>query len=314
MTTNTTTQAYESWKGTTGTYPARNAIVPSNSRPSTNGVNDNPNDYQSAFGTARPLKIWRKQLIPPKKTASASRVSGSQLSRPGGSVSTGTDVNCPSCADNTNVASVNTMVFGNNSYLTTATPNNVYANADYITDPANNIYDKCVSCDPVSNVIKTGVTKLNKKYYTTSKAYLYARCKTFDQKAMTEKRTGITYIDSNGKPVLPSDSENGSQVYNMPTCSAICEATGKRVSTIYKPSNAQYAVQGAVDSSTRMMRLRQQAMNKNGASFASAYGAAAANAGKYSTIDTPYFVKSKVNICNPGLYYRVGHKTMCYNR
>jgi hypothetical protein len=310
--TDTTNQPYESWKGADGTYPVRNAIVPSNSRPSTNGITDSPNDYQSAFGTARPLKIWRKQLIPPKKTASANRVSGSQLSRPGGSVSTSTAVNCPSCADNTNVASVNTMVFGNNAYLTTTTPNKVFDNAAKINDPANNIYNKCISCDPVSNVIKSGVTKLNKNYYTTTKAYLYARCQTFDQKSTLEKRAGVTYIDANGNPVLPSDSATGSQVYNMPTCSAICEATGKRVSTIYKPNNTQYAVQGAVDSSTRMMRLRQQAMNKNGASFASAYGAAAANAGKYSTIDSPYFIKNKVNVCNLALYHRNGHKTMCF--
>lgn len=312
MTTNTTSQPYESWKGTTGTIPVRNSIVPSNSRPSTNGVMENPNDYQSAFGTARPLKIWRKQLIPPKKTASASRVSGSQLSRPGGSVSTSTYVDCPSCADNTNVASINTMVFGNNAYLTTATPNKLFDNADYINDPANNIYDKCISCDPVSNIIKSGKTKLNKNYYTTTKAYLYARCQTFDQKATPEKRAGITYIDANGYPVYPSDSATGSQVYNTANCSTVCEGTGKRVSTIYKPNNTNYAVQGAVDSSTRMMRLRQQAMNKNGASFASAYGAAAANAGKYSTIDSPYFIKNKVNICNPALYHRNGQKTMCF--
>lgn len=312
MTTNTTTQSYESWKGTTGTIPVRNSIVPSNSRPSTNGVMENPNDYQSAFGTARPLKIWRKQLIPPKKTTSASKVSGSQLSRPGGSVSTSTSVNCPSCAENTNVASINTMVFGNNAYLTTTTPNKIYDNADYINDPANNIFNKCISCDPVSNIIKTGVTKLNKNYYTSTKAYLYARCQTFDQKATPVKRAGITYIDANGHPVYPSDSATGSQVYNTANCSTVCEGTGKRVSTIYKPNNTNYAVQGAVDSSTRMMRLRQQAMNKNGASFASAYGAAAANAGKYSTIDSPYFIKNKVNLYSPSLFHSNGHKTMCF--
>lgn len=305
-------QPYVSWKGTSGTYPVRSAIAPSNSRPSTNGAMANPQDYQSPFGKARPLKIWRKQLVPPQKNASSSKVTGNQLSVPGGSVVTGTATNCPSCDTNQDVASVNTMVFGNNSYLTAATPNKLYTNTDKLTDASSNIFNKCISSDPVSRVIKSGVTKLNKKYYTTSKAYLYARCQTFDQKATTVKRAGVAYYTPEGKPALPSDSETGAQVFNTGNCPTNCTNTGKPITTIYKPNNIEYAQQGAVDCSTRMMRLRQQAMNKNGASFASAYGAAAANAGKYSTIDTPYFIKSKVNVCNPALYRRTGVRTLCF--
>ena len=63
MSTSTTEQRYESWKGTTQAYPTRSSIVPSNSRPSTNGVSENPDDYQSAFGTARPLKICVSSLF-----------------------------------------------------------------------------------------------------------------------------------------------------------------------------------------------------------------------------------------------------------
>lgn len=313
MSTSTTEQRYESWKGTTQAYPTRSSIVPSNSRPSTNGVSENPDDYQSAFGTARPLKIWRKQLIPPKPNSSSSKASGNQLSMPGGSVMVSTAENCPECADSKSVASINTLVFGNNSYLTSKTPNKLYNNSEKYTEGGLNIYDKCISCDPESRVIKSGVTKLDKNYYATRSAYLRARGKTFAQKSTPQKRDGVTYVTSDGKPAYPSDSSTGSQVYNTPNCYTNC-GTGKTVTTIYKPSNINYGVQGAVDSGTRMMRLKQNAMNKNGASFDSAYGKAAVNAGKYSTISSPYFIKSKVNICSPNLFHRNGQRNvMCFN-
>jgi hypothetical protein len=216
------------------------------------------------------------------------------------------------CNDATNSGRAFTTVFGNNSYLTPSTPNELYNNAVYFTDISENVYQKCISCDPESNVIKSGVTLLSKKYYTTRGAYLQARCKTFNQKSSPLPKAGVTYIDANGNPLWPSDSNNGPQVFNMANCPKGCQPGGT-VTTIYKPNNVNFGVQGAVDSSTRLLRLKQQTVDKNGASFASAYGLAAANAGKYSANPTaPYFIKSKVNICNKALYHRNGNKTMCF--
>lgn len=304
-------QPYESWKGPSGSYPVWNAITPSNSRPASNGAMENPEDYQSAFGTARPLKHWRKQLVPPVKSSSSAKASGDILNRPGGSVSINTSVLCPSCDDSQSVASVNTLVFGNNAYLTNSTPNPTYDGGATVTNPDSNEYGKCVSCDPESNVIKTGTTLLNKQYYQTTKGYLYSRGQTFSQKATPVKRAGVTYVDPEGNPLFPTDYANGPQMFNVPNCPTVCD-DNQPVATIYKPNNPNYAVQGAVDSSTRIMRLKQQAMNKNGASFSSAYGMAAANAGRYSTVSSPYFIKSKVNNCNRATYYRSGHKTLCF--
>lgn len=309
--TDTTKQPYESWKGAPGSYPVWKNIVPSNSQPSTNGVSANPEDYQSAFGSARPLKVWRKQLIPPKPTKSSAKPSGRILDMPGGSVSVAQANDCPDCATSQNVANVNMLINGNFAYLTTATPNDLFSNAETLTDPANNIYEKCISCDPVSNIIKSGVTLLNKNYYTTTKAKLQARCQLYDQKSTPERRAGIQYFNADGTPAWPSDSVTGSQIFNTPNCPVGCPGSST-VSTIYKPSNVNFGVQGAVDSSTRLMRLKQNTMNKNGASFASAYGQAAANAGKYGTIVSPYFIKSKVNICYRDIYHRNGNKTMCF--
>lgn len=306
--TDTNKQPYESWKGSTWV-----GAVSSNSQPSSNGTTSNPNDYQSAFGTARPLKIWRKQLLPPKITySSLRRVGVEQINNPGGSVLLGDASNCIECAGAGNVASISVNVFGNYSKLTPNTPNNIYSNGVYFTDVSENIFNKCISCDPESNVIKSGVTLLNKKYYTTTSSYLQSRCQTFQQKSTPQQRAGINYVNSQGVPLWPTDSPNGPQVFNTPNCPTNC-SPGVSVSTIYKPNNVNYGVQGAVDSSTRLMRLKQQTVNKNGASFASAFGKAAANAGSYSANATsPYFIKSKINICNPAIYHRNGNKTMCF--
>lgn len=306
-------QKYLSWKGQTNTYPTWNQLVPSNSRPSINGPQQNPEHYQSAFGSARPLKIWRKQLEPALYSGSG-KVSIDQINRPGGFLHLGDASNCVSCIDpSVNTQSINSTIFGNYSYLTLNTPNNIAQTASYFSDFSNNIYNKCLSCDPESNVIKSAVTKLNKNYYTTSTAYLQSRCRLYNQRSTPIARSNVTYYTPEGTPIWASDSNTGTQTFNMASCNTNCQ-DGSKYITIYKPNNVNFGVQGAVSSSTRLMRLKQNTVNKNGASFTSAYGHAAANAGSFSSNpNTPYFLKSKVNTCNRIYYYRKGNPTMCFH-
>ena len=42
--------------------------------------------------------------------------------------------------------------------------------------------------------------------------------------------------------------------------------------TIYKPNNKKFSTQGSVQSSTRLLRLKNDTINKNGASFRTAFG------------------------------------------
>ena len=64
--------------------------------------------------------------------------------------------------------------------------------------------------------------------------------------------------------------------------------------TYYNPNNRQFAKQGAVDSSTRLLKLNVDTITKNGNSFRSAWGDAAANAGRYQGESfNPTFIKSK---------------------
>ena len=102
-------QPYVSWKGKSTT-----SIIPVNSRPNTNQNSkasksapnnsiyvEEANDYSSAFGTARPLKHYRKQLKPPRKD-NAKTVSRDQsiIDLPGNYVYLGNkSYDCSKCKD-----------------------------------------------------------------------------------------------------------------------------------------------------------------------------------------------------------------------
>lgn len=72
-------------------------------------------------------------------------------------------------------------------------------------------------------------------YYTTNTQYLQSRCKTYDQRKYNFNR----------------DPNTGEATANC--CSA---KDGLCKSVVYKPNNAQYSTQGAVDASTRLLRLK----------------------------------------------------------
>lgn len=140
-----------------------------------------------------------------------------------------------------------------------------------------------------------------KRYSFSTKQYLESKCKTYKQNLPGAKDPTITYTDASGNIIHPSNDVNGTQVRLSTNC---YDGSCKRI--IYKPSNHQYFNQGAVSASTRLERLKLQTVNKNGASFKTAWGQAAANAGKYRADGlAPYFIKSKNNVCEPKLYKRI---------
>jgi hypothetical protein len=62
----------------------------------------------------------------------------------------------------------------------------------------------------------------------------------------------------------------------------------------YKPNNPSFGVQGAVDSSARLQRLRYDTITNGAAVIKSAYGAAAANALAYGVSEQAYTAKTLV--------------------
>ena len=268
-------QPYVSWKG-----PSTGSAVPVWSRPL---INNNSNTNTGTSFAARPIKHWRKQLVPATDSGISGRSGvGMPMDRPGGSVYLGATVDCSNCPVNL-------------AELIPTTKNNVF---DTTKDESGN----CVACNPETTIIKSAVTLLNKKYYTDTKSYLQSRCQTYDQKLSTNP------IPENNYTGLASDSPTGSQVYYTDNCSKKCTNDNSRVRTIYKPNNQQYSQQGAVDSSSRLDRLKYNTITKNGKSFKPAWGQQGANAGRYQgTSEAPYFLKSKNQECLH--QHRDGNKT-----
>ena len=290
-------QPYVSWKGT-----STNSAVPTFSRPLLpNEKSQNGPDFK-----ARPIKHWRKQLNPIDGSGRGKTGVGIPNDLPGGEVYLGKDsTECVACGllDNSNAGGLKSIIFSE-------TRNNFQQGVKVFNDLSSNVI--CIACNPENNIIKSARTVIGKKYYSDSIGYLKSRCLTYEQRLSGERVPDVEYITEDCKIIWPTDSPTGSQVRNTLNCSKACNPN-RTITTIYKPNNIQYATQGAVSSSSRIVRLKLNTINKNGKSFETAFGAQAANAGKYQgTSEAPYFVKSKTNICNPSIYHRNGNRTMCF--
>ena len=335
-------------------YPTKDgaaiSIISGLNRPLANGVDTNVAELHKSNGPdfkARPIKHWRRQLRPSTfggLTSSGSRVATIKLATtPGGETYRANSANC-SCADLTNggnaytisekftkqgensltpASLANGVKVQNNGYVQIGNPL-LLAGTDVNYQILTGLYNtKCISCTPEARVIKPSTTLLSKAYYTTHEAYMKSRTNTYEQKQLTVPIQGQNdnYYAADGELKWPSDSPTGPQVYATteeynPQSTQTCN--GRRAgTTIFKPNNRQYSCQGAVDSSTRLDRLKLTTVNKNAASLKTAFGAEGASACAYRGIsDTPYFLKSKYQppICtqkNLGAIYRQ-NRTVCF--
>lgn len=326
------------------------SIISGLNRPLANGMDPNVAELHKSNGPnfkARPIKHWRRQLRPSTfggLTSSGSRVATIKLATtPGGEIYRANSANC-SCADLTNggnaytisekftkqgensltaASLANGVKVQNNGYVQIGNPL-LLAGTDVNYQILTGLYNtKCISCTPEARVIKPSTTLLSKAYYTTHEAYMKSRTNTYEQKQLTVPIQGQNdnYYAADGQLKWPSDSPTGPQVYATteeynPQSTQTCN--GRRAgTTIFKPNNRQYSCQGAVDSSTRLDRLKQTTVNKNAASLKAAFGSEGASACAYRGIsDTPYFLKSKYQppICtqkNLGAIYRQ-NRTVCF--
>ena len=202
---------------------------------------------------ARPINHYRKQLMPADGSGTGNSAVGMPMDTPGGAVNLGT----AACGD-----------------------------ANYVVKTTIKNDSDCETCRPT----KSASTKLDKKYYTDSRAYLRARCQTFDQKSKIGEKTDGFYKSTN--------------CYDLSGCK-------NKQNVVYKPNNNKFATQGAVSSGSRLLRLKVDTITRNASSFSSAYGHAAQNAGRYNgNFTAPYFLKSKENKCVP--FRRKGNMRMCF--
>lgn len=85
---------------------------------------------------------------------------------------------------------------------------------------------------------------------------------------------------------------------------------------IYKPNNRKFSVQGAVDSSSRIQRLKLNTITKSANSLGGRHGKGpfgmeGVNASRYTgRSEAPYFLKSKNQVCRP--YHVHQDHTLCF--
>lgn len=267
-------QPYISWKGV-----STNSATPVLSRPL---LPDDNTQNRTNFKSG-PIKHWRKQLIPTEGSGHGKTAIGIPTDLPGGTIHTGINVvPCVTCG------------YKLTNLLFEETVNNFEVGIKQLNEEGDGVI--CNACNPENNIIRSASTKLRKRYYSDTKGYLKSRCLTYEQRLSGNRIEGLP-------PTIRATAN----------CSVSCLPTSTRpITTIYNPNNVQYATQGAVSSSSRLARLKLNTINDNGTSFRTAFGNQAANAGRYhGTSVAPYFIKSKINICDLGLFHRNGNKTTC---
>ena len=266
---------YITWKGTgINSNPIGSAL--GHIRPLTN--NDAGNVFQTGFGLPRPIKHYRKgrviinekgnsqeaaqinynmnRFVKSSKGTSLGGGSGllnDMQDKPGAFlVKQNTtnevdgvsqlDSDCKTCEGINIVASY----YPNNTFLT--------------ENPESTTTNKVLCCNHEYKAKRRAIyasTNLKKNYYTTTKQYLQNRCKTYDQKSFNFESNVM--VNNGAKPGSPAALTN--------TYLANCNSTGNCQLTVYKPNNHQYAKQGAVDSSTRNLKLNVDTISTNAASI-----------------------------------------------
>lgn len=319
-------QPYVAWKSA---EQMQSSAVPTWSRPLVNGrivpkvhtyvgkehiVHSQPNGPSFK---ARPIKHWRKQLDPRSGSGQGRSGVGMPMDVPGGKVALSAPNDICNCA---NAKKMKDYIMPDNRYKNSTTDNNKLASFKFLNPDRDNPRVVCVACSPQANITRPATTILSKKYYTDSRAYLRARNKRYEQNLSGTDVGDVKYKDQNGGGLLwPSDSQDG-QLWNGPQVRAGANCTPKccrleencQAKMVYKPNNRSFSVQGAVDSSTRLDRLKLNTITKSSNSQKGSFGHEGATASRYrGTATAPYYLKSKYQVCVP--HHKNGDHALCFN-
>jgi hypothetical protein len=243
-------QPYLTWKGR-GLFANSLGVTAGNRRPLTN--KDPSNDSLQQFGLPRPIKHYRRGYSIGTSPSTSSSTGGNLVSQlidtPGGFILQQNEEENVAC----------------NSCKGVAVTSDWKPNTNLSETPSPQTQTEQFCCNQEKNSLKrvrSANTKLKPQYYTTSEKYLRQRCRLFNQNQYNYLSSG----NGEGKPGAPSTIDNSYKsncnpnVYNAeisPTNTTGCQ------NVVYKPSNYQYATQGAVSSSDRMLKLNIDTINKN---------------------------------------------------
>ena len=287
-------------------------------------------NFRGPFGKAYPMKHWRRQLsVNGKSGRSAALVSLSE--RPGGTVFRGYIAPGTTCAcdpsgnnlyitfDNKFLQSTSKTIKPQSAPTLADTTNNKVENNGFVQIGEVNasgsyqiqtgVYETkplCCSKERDARKRTRSVTKLSKSYFSSTKQYLKNKGNLFEQKQSINQIQGNDYTNFKyGQGSTQFYTKNCTSPFLVVNEIGYCNKL-----TYYNPNNRQFAKQGAVDSSTRLLKLNVDTITLNGNSFRSAWGDAAANAGRYQGSSfNPTFIKSKYSL--PLAWRRMGDRFSC---
>ena len=248
-------------------------------------------------GPLNPIKHWRKQLQPNQGHITGKASLNNVMWTPGGIASFAGQAVDSSCCSNI-------KTYLPNSYVDPQCCSD--ASTNVIRNALSN-YQPVAIVNPTRRPRpRSSQTLLKKNYYTTGAAYLKARVKLYEQnQLLSSVRTnhngqnggvaswdGRRGMDPDLPPagnnyVYPTNLSNGTQSFNSTYCCATDISGSETCCGVYvggdgncgtlpgcrlipvtfKPSNPFFSVQGAVDSSTRILQKRYAAITKNNFDF-----------------------------------------------
>lgn len=229
-------------------------IVPGMHRPNANNMPNNieQNDFIGPEFKARPLKHWRRQLVPTNPSSDNS--TQKRMSRvyfmdtPGSTIYKTNDDTCRCLVTNAPIiqgifpevpgAVVITEIYydGGSTVpeITSVDPTTPFYETPFpspdsvpVDETIYHIYTgvfdtTCIACNPEANVIKSGITTLSQAYYSSTSEYLQSRCRTYAQRESTTKLPDGTYYPSaTNIPftfLYPDNDPRGPQVYQPKNC------------------------------------------------------------------------------------------------
>lgn len=215
-------ERFKSWKGD-GSSDGKNILIAKNvlndGFTNINNINDCCSKYKFK---ANPIKHYRKQYVPTNSGSFSNNSYIGLTDKPGSYI-----ISNEAC-DSGNNTNMYVHIMGLNDQC-------IINNTDKLYDPSLN-RTICIASNQQSLVIKRANTKLDDKYCSSHKEYIYKKCKTFQQN-------------------LPSNTDNNS-VNNGTFTSETCNKDFNNCRTTFNPSNRRYQVQGPVTSSSRIASLK----------------------------------------------------------
>ena len=316
------TGGYVTWKGS-GVNSNPVGITAGTIRPLTN--NDIHNSAPTGFGLPRPIKHFRKgRAFPntilinnpntpteyievPFSRAVASSSGGNLVKQlidiPGGFAIAKNPAN-----EQNNIAQLNTDCKSCNGI---GVISSFYPNESYLTEnPTPTTETPAFCCNEERKARRRARpcnTNLPKGYYTRHQEYMENRCQSYEQKSFNYQ------TNKNGNNLAKPGSARAIDNTYAGNC---IPGTPKSCNpVVYKPSNPQFATQGAVSSSTRMLKLNRTTIDTNLASFNNntlGQKLSYADGHCYGNNNVPFILKNKVEPIRPTYYLRNGDKKSCF--